>query len=113
MEPVAERFERASQYEDAAPSTATAEDVVPAKAEPRTDAKVATPHPAGAVFGPAQPDHPDHALYLQVRQGIEALDAKHGRSFDHTSERMAASLTVLAKDNDLERVDRAGQQCHR
>lgn len=105
VEPVAERFERASQYEDAAPSTATAEDVVPAKAEPRTDAKVATPHPAGAVFGPAQPDHPDHALYLQVRQGIEALDAKHGRSFDHTSERMAASLTVLAKDNDLERVD--------
>jgi len=57
------------------------------------------------VFGPAQPGHPDHALYQQVRQGIEALDAKHGRNFDHTSERMVASLTVLAKDNDLERVD--------
>ncbi len=105
VEPVDERFEKASQYEDAVPSTATTEDGALAKAEPRTDTEVATPHPAGAAFGPAQPGHPDHALYQQVRQGIEALDAKHGRSFDHTSERMAASLTVLAKDNDLERVD--------
>ncbi|WP_195763238.1 XVIPCD domain-containing protein [Stenotrophomonas maltophilia] len=36
---------------------------------------------------------------------MEALDAKHGRSFDEISERMTASLLVLAKDNDLDRVD--------
>jgi len=96
---------KSQRSKDAVQSNAAAEDGALAKAEPRTDAKVATPHPVDAVFGPAQPDHPDHALYQQVRQGIEALDAKHGRSFDHTSERMAASLTVLAKDNDLERVD--------
>lgn len=54
---------------------------------------------------PTQPGHPDHGLYLQVRQGVAALDAKHGRSFDAVSERMTASLLVLAKDNDLERVD--------
>jgi hypothetical protein len=54
---------------------------------------------------PMQADHPDHALYQQIREHVIALDAKHGRSFDATSERMTASLLVLAKDNGLERVD--------
>lgn len=54
---------------------------------------------------PMQPGHPDHGLYLQVRQCVVALDAQHGRSFDAVSERMTASLLVLAKDNDLDRVD--------
>lgn len=58
-----------------------------------------------ALQDPTQPGHPDHALYQQIREGVEALDAKHGRSFDEVSERMTASLLVLAKDNDLERVD--------
>ncbi|WP_258014567.1 XVIPCD domain-containing protein [Stenotrophomonas maltophilia] len=86
---------------------------VPVPAEPTTP-----PSPEPAVPGPdeastanralqdpTQPDHPDHALYQQIREGVEALDAKHGRSFDEVSERMTASLLVLAKDNDLERVD--------
>lgn len=55
---------------------------------------------------PTEPDHPDHALYQQVRAGVAALDAKHGRDFDATSERMTASLLVLAKGNGLDRVDR-------
>ncbi|UXF72897.1 hypothetical protein K7574_02230 [Stenotrophomonas maltophilia] len=58
-----------------------------------------------ALQDPTQPGHPDHALYQQIREGVEALDAKHGRSFDEVSERMTASLLVLAKGNDLERVD--------
>ncbi|HIE0524989.1 TPA: XVIPCD domain-containing protein [Stenotrophomonas maltophilia] len=61
--------------------------------------------PNRALQDPTQPGHPDHALYQQIREGVEALDAKHGRSFDEVSERMTASLLVLAKDNDLERVD--------
>lgn len=61
--------------------------------------------PNRAPHDPTQPGHPDHALYQQIREGVEALDAKHGRSFDEVSERMTASLLVLAKDNDLERVD--------
>ncbi|MCD5965381.1 XVIPCD domain-containing protein [Stenotrophomonas maltophilia] len=61
--------------------------------------------PHRALQDPTQPGHPDHALYQQIREGVEALDAKHGRSFDEVSERMTASLLVLAKDNDLERVD--------
>lgn len=33
------------------------------------------------------------------------MDAKHGRSFDETSERVTASLLATAKSNGLERVD--------
>jgi hypothetical protein len=54
---------------------------------------------------PTQSGHPDFPMYQQVRQGVAALDARHGREFDATSERMTASLLVLAKENGLERVD--------
>ncbi len=64
------------------------------------------PQPAAlAESNPMQPGHPDHALYQQIREGVAELDARHGRSFDATSERMTASLLVLAKDNDLSHVD--------
>ncbi|HDS1037548.1 TPA: hypothetical protein QDZ42_000832 [Stenotrophomonas maltophilia] len=99
-----------------APALASQEQAHAADTEPRIERQVekvdvgstpveAEPHTQDGVFGPARSDHPDHALYQQIRQGVEALDAKHGRSFDETSERMAASLLVLAKDNDLDRVD--------
>ena len=65
-------------------------------------AQQATPQPA---ITPMQTGHPDHALYQQIREHVTALDAKHGRTFDETSERMTASLLVLAKDNGLDRVD--------
>lgn len=58
-----------------------------------------------AESNPMRPGHPDHELYQQIREGVEELDAKHGRSFDATSEKMTASLLVLAKDNDLSHVD--------
>ncbi|HGM5515969.1 DUF6696 domain-containing protein [Stenotrophomonas maltophilia] len=73
--------------------------------EPAAPAPDEASAPNGALLDPTQPGHPDHALYQQIREGVEALDAKHGRSFDEVSERMTASLLVLAKDNDLERVD--------
>lgn len=63
------------------------------------------PEAPPAPLLPTQPEHPDHALYQQVREGVAALDAKHGRTFDEASERMTASLLVLAKDNDLDHVD--------
>ncbi|WP_154081340.1 XVIPCD domain-containing protein [Stenotrophomonas hibiscicola] len=73
--------------------------------EPAAPAPDEASSPNRALQDPTQPGHPDHALYQQIREGVEALDAKHGRSFDEVSERMTASLLVLAKDNDLERVD--------
>ena len=84
----------------------------PTQAESSSPEKVAQSEPAerqqAAVTTPvlpSQPSHPDHALYQQIRDGVAALDASHGRSFDAVSERMTASLLVLAKDNDLGRVD--------
>ncbi|MGH8390125.1 MAG: XVIPCD domain-containing protein [Pseudomonas sp.] len=62
-------------------------------------------HRAPEPITPMQAGHPDHALYQQIREHVTALDAKHGRSFDGTSERMTASLLVLAKGNGLDRVD--------
>lgn len=51
------------------------------------------------------PTHPDYGLNQQVRQGVAALDAQHGRPFDQTSERLTASLTVLAREQGLQQVD--------
>lgn len=51
------------------------------------------------------PNHPDYGLHQQVRQGVSALDAQHGRAFDQTSERLTASLTVLAREQGLQQVD--------
>lgn len=67
--------------------------------EQRTEGMPETARP------PTQPGHPDYPLYSQIKEGVAALDAQHGRSFDATSERMSASLLALAKENDLQRVD--------
>lgn len=52
-----------------------------------------------------QPNHSDHALYRQIRTGVEQLDSRSHNAWDESSERMTASLLVLAKQNGLERVD--------
>jgi len=54
---------------------------------------------------PDQAGHPDHPMYQQIRQGVAAIDAQHGRSFDQASERLTASLLPLAKESGLTRVD--------
>ena len=74
-------------------------------AQPSSATASRVPEVRPAPLLPTQPEHPDHALYQQVREGVARLDAKHGRTFDEASERMTASLLVLAKDNDLDRVD--------
>uniref|UniRef100_UPI0022AC8A1A XVIPCD domain-containing protein n=2 Tax=Gammaproteobacteria TaxID=1236 RepID=UPI0022AC8A1A len=58
-----------------------------------------------AGLDPRKEGHPDHVLYQQIRDGVSAVDARHGRSFDETSERMTASLLATAKSSGLERVD--------
>lgn len=85
--------------------TVPAESTIAPSPEPAAPAPDEASAPNLVLQDPTQPGHPDHALYQQIREGVEALDAKHGRSFDEVSERMTASLLVLAKDNDLERVD--------
>lgn len=68
-----------------------------------------TANPAGPgsarIAPPYQSNHPNYALYQQCRAGVEALDRQLGRQPDGNSERMAASLTCLAVNTGLERVD--------
>ncbi|MFI8719341.1 XVIPCD domain-containing protein [Stenotrophomonas sp. NPDC077464] len=52
-----------------------------------------------------RPGDAHYPLYQQIREHVAALDAKHGRSFDETSERLTASLTALAVENKLDRAD--------
>ncbi|WP_343649753.1 XVIPCD domain-containing protein [Stenotrophomonas sp.] len=52
-----------------------------------------------------EPGHPDYPLYQQIRQGIVALDEKHGRTPDATSENLAASLTLKARQEGIEHAD--------
>jgi len=56
-------------------------------------------------MSPALPQHPDHAMYKQIRQHVTKLDKDHGRTFDDVSERLISSLLALAKANRLTRVD--------
>lgn len=58
-----------------------------------------------AGLDPRKEGHPDHALYRQIRDGVSTVDARHGRSFDETSERVTAGLLAAAKGSGLEHVD--------
>ncbi|QHG86990.1 MULTISPECIES: XVIPCD domain-containing protein [Xanthomonas] len=60
--------------------------------------------PSAHLF-PSDPGHADHSLYQQIRDGVQKLDAQHGREWDASSQRITASLLVLAKEEGLSRVD--------
>jgi hypothetical protein len=45
---------------------------------------------------PAERDHPDHALLERIREGVRGLDQQAGKPWDERSERLSASLLVLA-----------------
>ncbi|KRG40080.1 hypothetical protein ARC63_15850 [Stenotrophomonas geniculata ATCC 19374 = JCM 13324] len=47
----------------------------------------------------------DRSLYMQIRAGVGRLDAESGKQWDESSQRMSASLLVLAKEQGLSRVD--------
>jgi hypothetical protein len=54
---------------------------------------------------PEDRDHGDHAMYAQARNAVAALDASLGKQRDEGSDRLTASLLVLAKENGLQRID--------
>lgn len=47
----------------------------------------------------------DHPLLRQAREAVARLDGTLGRAFDDASERMSASLAVLAHRKGMERID--------
>ncbi len=58
-----------------------------------------------ATFSVAKLGNADRSLYMQIRAGVERLDAESGKQWDESSQRMSASLLVLAKEQGLSRVD--------
>ncbi|SEV92596.1 XVIPCD domain-containing protein [Luteibacter sp. 329MFSha] len=71
----------------------------------RTQEAVANALAQGATRPLDHPDHPDHALFLQVRSHVYRLDADLGRPSDVHSDNLAAGLTVSARQDGLLRVD--------
>ncbi|MEE5089849.1 XVIPCD domain-containing protein [Xanthomonas euvesicatoria] len=63
-----------------------------------------SPGPSAQLL-PSDPGRADHSLYQQIRDGVQKLDAQHGRQWDVSSQRMTASLLALAKEEGLSRVD--------
>ncbi|MGN6482747.1 XVIPCD domain-containing protein [Luteibacter sp.] len=51
------------------------------------------------------PQHPDNELFKKVLEGVHQVDAKQGRSPDQLSENLAASLTVAARKEGLDKVN--------
>jgi hypothetical protein len=51
--------------------------------------------------------HPDHPLFKQAREAVHELDRAHGRHPDVASENVAGSLVVKARQDGLERIDKA------
>lgn len=49
--------------------------------------------------------HPDNAMYQQARNGVNQLDAEHGRAPNQHSDNLAGSLTVAARDAGMNRID--------
>lgn len=104
----------AAEQPDAVPLKEPANDVIANQAvpeqrpEPEPEpamARMTQPADEQEPWTPLNPEHPDHALYQQIREGVEKLDEAHGRSYDQTSERLTGSLMVLAKSNGLDSVD--------
>lgn len=61
--------------------------------------------PAPTRLGPADRNHPDHAMLEQIREGVRQIDAGIGKPYDDTSERLGRSLLAQCKENGLRRVD--------
>jgi hypothetical protein len=51
--------------------------------------------------------HPDHPMFKQAREAVHELDRAHGRAPDGVSENVAGSLVVKARQDGLERIDKA------
>ncbi|TFZ44523.1 hypothetical protein E5C33_13905 [Stenotrophomonas maltophilia] len=71
-----------------------------------THVPITAPHTAAGDGAPTPlAEGKDRSLHEQIRGKVAELDAANGRSFDASSERLSASLLVLARQNGLDRVD--------
>lgn len=55
--------------------------------------------PGAAAIAATDSDHPDHRAYVRIRDGVERLDACHGRGYDETSEHLTLATLARWKEN--------------
>lgn len=67
---------------------------------------IAPTQPDSARAAPLLSDaaHPDHALFLQARGGVHALDRERGRAPDQASDQLAAALTAEGKAQGMKDI---------
>ncbi|QJD69549.1 hypothetical protein HG421_18840 [Xanthomonas campestris pv. badrii] len=51
------------------------------------------------AVGPHDPQHPDHAMLKQIREGVAKIDESLGKPYDAMSERVSRCLLAACKDN--------------
>jgi hypothetical protein len=73
--------------------------------EPQQASAAGTADDSQTPLDPSHSGHPDHRLYRQSVAAVRRLDASMGRTPDDASARMVARLVLLAKQNELERID--------
>ncbi|WP_417474459.1 XVIPCD domain-containing protein [Luteimonas mephitis] len=54
---------------------------------------------------PTDPDHPNHAMLQQIREGVRRIDDGIGKPYDDASERMSRCLLAQCREAGLRRVD--------
>ncbi len=80
-------------------------EVLPSEPKPRMESRAAASPPRPPSFDPTSATHPDHNLYRQSLAAVHKLDASLGRTPDEASERLAASMLLVAKQAGLDRID--------
>ncbi|WP_420009117.1 XVIPCD domain-containing protein [Xanthomonas sacchari] len=61
--------------------------------------------PQAAHAQPGDPGHPDTALFEKIREGVRGLDQQAGKPWDENSERLSASLLLLAGEKGFTAKD--------
>lgn len=76
-----------------------------ASTSPAQDAEPSTSPRTLPATSPTDPTHPDHRTYNRLRDCVGALDAQTGKAWDGNSERLCASVFMLAKQKGFTAVD--------
>lgn len=95
-----ERQQKATQFHPEDPYRTITRSPVTASVEGLPD-----PQRGATRLADIGPGHADYGLLQQVSGHVAAIDARAGRSTDEDSHRLTASAMVLARQNNLERVD--------
>ena len=106
-----QQSDRASTFREppATPETWRLTAELPPQAQPKEPEVAHVTRPQDSVLVPPRldhPAHPDHEFFREVRKHVVELDRSLGRGPDHYTDNISSALTVQARTDGLERVDR-------